>query len=77
MRVYETPKALGDRLWSILMPNEKPVRFAGTGDMHTVYGPVTGTDILKLGSPYWSPVLEGESAIIEVFVPAGASRATP
>lgn len=31
VRVYETPKALGDRLWSILMPKEKPVRFAGTG----------------------------------------------
>ncbi|MGE0667618.1 MAG: PEP-CTERM sorting domain-containing protein [Sphingomonadales bacterium] len=31
VRVYETPKALGDRLWSILMPKEKPGRFAGTG----------------------------------------------
>ncbi len=31
VRVYETPKALGDRLWSILMPKEKHARFSGTG----------------------------------------------
>jgi hypothetical protein len=31
VRVYETPKALGDQLWSILMPKEKTARFAGTG----------------------------------------------
>jgi hypothetical protein len=31
VRVYETPKALGDQLWSILMPKEKHARFAGTG----------------------------------------------
>jgi hypothetical protein len=31
VRVYETPKALGDRLWSILMPKEEQARFTGTG----------------------------------------------
>jgi hypothetical protein len=31
VRVYETPKALGDQLWSILMPREQQARFSGTG----------------------------------------------
>lgn len=58
------------------MPSGAEIRFAGNAGMGTVYGPVTATDILKLGSPYWSPVLEGETAIVEVFVPGGASRAS-
>jgi hypothetical protein len=58
------------------MPSGAEIRFAGNAGMGTVYGPVTATDILKLGSPYWSPVLEGEIAIVEVFVPGGASRAS-
>jgi hypothetical protein len=31
VRVYETPKALGDQLWSILTPKEHTARFSGTG----------------------------------------------
>lgn len=58
------------------MPSGAEIRFAGNAGMGIVYGPVTATDILKLGSPYWSPVLEGESAIVEVFVPGGAGRAS-
>ena len=58
------------------MPSGAEIRFAGNAGSGTVYGPVTAQDILKLGSPYWSPVLEGESAIVEIFVPGGASRAS-
>jgi hypothetical protein len=58
------------------MPSGAEIRFAGNAGTGTVYGPVTATDILMLGSPYWSPVLEGETAIVEVFVPGGASRAS-
>ncbi|MEN3974103.1 PEP-CTERM sorting domain-containing protein [Emcibacter sp. SYSU 3D8] len=31
VRVYETPKALGDKLWAILNPKETSARFSGTG----------------------------------------------
>ena len=47
------------------------LRFAGSDRPDVVYGPVTAADILE-GGTYWSPVLEGETATIEVFVP-GAS----
>ncbi len=48
------------------------VRFAGKGGTDVVYGPVRAAD-LNPDAPYWSPVLEGESAIVEVFVPQGES----
>jgi hypothetical protein len=56
------------------LPPGAEIRFAGSARMSTVYGPVTAADILQLGSPYWSPVLEGETAAVEVFVPSGAGR---
>jgi lysyl endopeptidase len=58
------------------MPSGAEIRFAGNAGMGIVHGPVTADDILNLGSPYWSPVLEGDTAIVEVFVPVGASRAS-
>lgn len=68
-------KALRVALDVTHMPAGAEIRFAGRGSIAAVYGPVTATDILKLGSPYWSPVLEGDTATIEVFVPGSASRA--
>jgi lysyl endopeptidase len=68
-------KALRVALDVTHMPAGAEVRFAGSASMGTVYGPVTAADILKLGSPYWSPVLEGDTATIEVFMPGGASAA--
>ncbi|HET7730000.1 MAG TPA: choice-of-anchor J domain-containing protein, partial [Usitatibacter sp.] len=68
-------KALRVSLDVTHMPAGVEIRFVGSGSIGTVYGPVTATDILKLGSPYWSPVLEGDTATIEVFVPGGAPRA--
>jgi len=49
------------------------LRFTGTGAPDTVYGPVTEADLARFaGTTYWSPVLEGDTATIELFVP-GAS----
>jgi len=47
------------------------LRFAGSGDPGTVYGPLRWTGDARA---YWSPVLEGESATVELFV-AGAGLA--
>jgi hypothetical protein len=52
-------------------PREAELRFAGRGD-GVVYGPFTGTQAQSSGAAYWSPVLEGDSAVVEVFVPAGS-----
>ena len=45
------------------------VRFAGSDAPQTVYGPVSGAE-LAAQHHYWSPVLEGERATVEVFVPS-------
>ena len=49
------------------------IRFAGTAQANTVYGPFLVHDAMRGGATYWSPVLEGESAIVEVLVPPGSS----
>ena len=50
------------------------IRFWGVGDA-AVYGPVTVRELLATGSTYWSPVLEGDTGVMEVFVPSGAPLA--
>jgi hypothetical protein len=54
------------------LPAGTEIRFAGRGDPLTVYGPFTASDVPAGGASWWSPVLEGDTAIVEVFVPAGA-----
>src|SRR4029450_10513113 len=44
------------------------LRFAGSDAPQTVYGPYSGASIAA-NHPFWSPVLEGERATVEVFVP--------
>jgi lysyl endopeptidase len=56
------------------MPQGAELRFAGSGDPDTVYGPFGSVDVLQGGALYWSPVLEGEQARIEVFIPDGVAR---
>src|SRR5258706_8304179 len=51
------------------------IRFAATAQANTVYGPFHAQDAMRDGATYWSPVLEGESAIVEVLVPSGVSTA--
>ena len=36
------------------------IRFAGTAQANTVYGPFLARDGMRDGATYWSPVLEGE-----------------
>lgn len=50
------------------------IRFAGAGMPGTIYGPFTEADLAtSAGSTYWSPVLEGETATVELFVPGDAA----
>ncbi len=51
------------------------IRFVGRGQPDTVYGPFTARNVVPGSATYWSPVLEGESAIVEVFVAWGESPA--
>lgn len=53
------------------LPAGAELRFAGSGDPGTVYGPYDAAGLEAAGR--WSPVLEGERATVEVFVPAGAT----
>jgi hypothetical protein len=50
------------------LPATAQLRFGGSGDTGTVYGPFGSTDIGDGTAAYWSPVLEGERATVEVFV---------
>ncbi|MBX3714754.1 MAG: choice-of-anchor J domain-containing protein [Burkholderiales bacterium] len=53
------------------LPAGAELRFAGSGDPGTVYGPYDAAGLEAAGR--WSPVLEGERATVEVFVPAGST----
>ncbi len=44
------------------------LRFAGAGGMGTVYGAFTARDAVNGDPVFWSPVLEGETALVEIFV---------
>jgi hypothetical protein len=49
------------------------LRFAGRAQPATVYGPFNARDVDGTAPTYWSPVLEGETGIVELFIAAGAS----
>src|SRR5258708_13975786 len=49
------------------------IRFSGIARTDTVYGPSSAQDATRDSGTYWSPVLEGESAIVEVLVQTGSS----
>src|SRR5438067_11950559 len=53
-------------------PNGLTLRFAGADAASNVYGPVSAHD-LPQSFPYWSPVIEGDHAIVELALPAGVS----
>ena len=53
------------------VPAGLELRFAGDGDTR-VFGPVTRADMAAAGPIYWSPVLEGELATIELRMPVDA-----
>jgi hypothetical protein len=50
------------------------IRFAGSGRPGTVYGPISEAELnTAAGATYWSPVLEGDTATVELFVASDAS----
>ena len=52
------------------LPPGTELRFSGSAQPALVYGPFTAADVGAAGAAYWSPVLEGETATVEAFVPA-------
>jgi hypothetical protein len=50
------------------------IRFMGSA-LAKVYGPFTAADVKPRTGIYWSPVLEGDTATVEVFVALGTARA--
>ena len=57
------------------LPEGVELRFVSDSESGPVYGPFTRHDVAQADETYWSPVLEGESAIVELFVPATLSSA--
>lgn len=51
------------------------IRFAGQDDISTVFGPFTASDLPAQPDTYWSPVLAGETATVEIFIPDGRTPA--
>lgn len=56
------------------LPPGAELRAGGSGDGR-VYGPFTGAHLRGGADTWWSPVLEGEAATLEVYVPAGTDPA--
>jgi len=52
------------------------IRVAGSAAPAMVYGPFTARDFPAGGRAWWSPVLEGETATVEVFAPDAATAAS-
>ena len=53
------------------LPPGTELRFAGSARMSTVYGPFSAADVKAANGIYWSPVLEGDTATVEVFIAPG------
>jgi hypothetical protein len=71
-----SPTAAGIRLalqWK--SPPDSPqalqLRFSGSAGRQ-VFSPVAGDKLASGGDLFWSPVLEGERGLVEIFVPDGA-----
>lgn len=62
-------RALRVQLALTRMAEDAELRFAGADDPGTVYGPFSAADAAAHEPGYWSPVLSGESAWVEIFVP--------
>lgn len=56
------------------LPDGAELRFSGKDRSDVVYGPFGPKDVLAMGATFWSPVLEGETALVELFVPEAAQR---
>jgi len=72
--VVNSPGAAAIRLGLSLSsaPAGVVLRFAGSGQ---VYGPYAAATVAEART-YWSPVLEGDSATLEIYLPPGVAPAT-
>jgi len=75
--VFNSPGAAAIRLGVNLAaaPRGVELRFAGTGATPQVFGPFAASTIAAT-KVYWSPVLDGESATLEIYLPPGVSPAS-
>jgi hypothetical protein len=48
------------------------LRFAGSATPQQVFGPVTAKELIA-SKVYWSPVLDGDTATVEIYLPPGVS----
>jgi hypothetical protein len=71
-----SPGAAAIRI-SVMLSKTHPdvaLRFAGSGDPQHVFGPFSAKEVAA-SRVYWSPVLEGDSATVEIYVPRGLAPA--
>lgn len=54
------------------MPPGVELRFVGSNRPSVVLGPVTSDQVLTQ-TPYWSPIVEGESLTMEIYLPPGVT----
>jgi hypothetical protein len=74
--VFSSPGAAAIRLGvSMAAPAGVVLRFAGSGATPQVFGPFAAGAIAAT-KVYWSPVLDGESATLEIYLPPGVSPAS-
>jgi len=75
--VIDSPGAAAIRL-GVSMSTAAPgiaLRFAESGGRQEVYGPYAA-GMIAAAKLYWSPVLEGDSATLEIYLPPGVSPAS-
>ncbi len=65
-------RALRIGLAAMRLPDGAQIRFVGSGAPDRVYGPFTSGDLPKRVATWWSPVLEGDTATVEIFVEGAA-----
>jgi lysyl endopeptidase len=72
--VVTSPGAAALRLGLNLLsaPPGLMLRFAGSGPGAPVYGPLQAAKVTETKT-YWSPVLDGESATLEIYLPPGVA----
>jgi hypothetical protein len=75
--VFNSPGAAAIRLGVSLAarPAGVTLRFAGAGTTPQVFGPFAAGTIAAT-KVYWSPVLDGDSATLEIYLPPGVSPAS-
>jgi len=74
--VVNSPGAAAIRVGVSLSTKERGValRFAESGGTQQVYGPYAAGTIAAV-KLYWSPILDGDSATLEIYLPPGVSPA--